>query len=243
MSLEKVVEYCCSCMNRRALDYLVNERRLTEQTIKEWQIGYCPYEIDDLANSISRDILLKQKIVIEGENGLFSFMRNSVVFPLINQYGEVVAVSSRPLQSAEEIKRKRLRKYWNSSFEKSSFLYGLNRAMGSIRETDKVIIGEGQIDVLMAHQYGFTNTVGTCGTALSIKHIALLGRYATEIIVVFDGDSSGQRAAAKLNRKMLPNIDIKSVTMPSGEDIDSFLLSCGTEEFDRVLKSAISIAP
>lgn len=242
MSLSKVVEYCRSQLSEQALKYLVDTRHLTTEVIDQWQLGFCPFDITGLAECTDRETLLQHKIIFEPKDGdRFSFMQNSVVFPFIDPYGRIVGVSSRPLQSSEVIKQKRLRKYWNSSFEKSSFLYGLHQATSSIRKLNKVIIGEGQIDVLMAHQHGFTNTVGTCGTALSTRHIMMLGRYTSEIVVVFDGDAAGQRALSKLKSKEQPGVVLKSVVMPAGEDIDSFLLSCGVDRFNELLETATEV--
>jgi len=241
MNLSKVVEYCRSQLNDKAIEYLTENRKLTQEIIDQWQLGFCPFDITGLAECTDSETLLQHKIIFESDSGRFSFMQNSVVFPFIDPYGRIVAVSSRPLQSNEVIKKKKLRKYWNSSFEKSCFLYGLNQAIPSIRQTNRVIIGEGQIDVLMAHQNGITNTVGTCGTALSARHIMMLARYTSEIIVVFDGDEAGQKALAKVKTKEQPGVVLKSVVMPADEDIDSFLRSCGVDRFNELLETAVEV--
>jgi DNA primase len=238
MNLLDVAQYCQQELGNRAYRYL-KERGVTEVSAEEFGLGYCPFEFEGLLTCTDQEELREHKLIIQKDDGqVICPVRDTLAFPFVNQYGKTVSISFRPLKSSDFIKSKGLRKYWHVSFEKSTFLYGLIRAIPHIRKEKKVIVGEGQFDVIMAHQNGIKNTVGVCGTALSIKQKSILARYASEIIVVFDGDDAGQNAIEKVKDKVPPNVTIKVVILPLKEDIDSFLRKFGRDAFIELLATA-----
>lgn len=235
MTLKAIAGYCRDHMNDAARRYLTN-RGVNEQSIKSFGLGFCPFEVEGLIEAVGKQKLLDQGVLFETEDGdLRCFIRNSITFPFINQYGKVVSISFRPKQSNEVIKTKKLRKYWHISFQKGSFVYGLRNAIPTIRDKEYVIVAEGQFDVIMAHQHGIKNTVSVGGTALSAQQINILSRYAKKIIVVFDGDESGQRALEKVKDRQVEGTIIETASLPDGEDVDSFLQSYGTEAFLKLI--------
>ncbi len=239
MSLRNVSRYCYGQLSTSAKRYLHN-RGVSTESIKEFGIGHCPFEIDGLISTIGEEELLEHQIIYKPQEGnIKCFVRNSIAFPFVDHFGRFVAVSFRPMQSNEVIKSKKLRKYWHTSFNKSAFLYGLYNAIPEIRRTGRAIVGEGQFDVIIAHQHGITNTIGAGGTALSTWHILTLAWFgAKEIVVVFDGDEAGRTALEKVKAKEIKGTEIKPVFLPDGEDLDSFVRSCGKDKFLEVVESA-----
>jgi len=238
MNLIDVAQYCQQHISDRAKRYL-NDRGVSDQSIAEFGLGYCPFDTDELIYSVGLEKLIELGVAYKKDDTyVCPNMRNSISFPLLNQYNHLVSISFRTMQANEVIKAKHIRKYWHISFEKSIFLYGLWNALPFIRQEEKVIIGEGQLDVVMAHQYGIKNTVGVCGTQLSVKQVSILARYTPEIIVVFDGDEAGQKSLQKVKKKELPGTKIKTVTLPVGEDMDSYLRSFGEVSFRELIATA-----
>jgi len=238
MTLKSIAKYCQNKLTRSARQYL-SARGVTDKSIQTFELGYCPFDIDEFVESLGKDNLKELGVVFETEDGdIRTFVRNTVTFPFVNQYNKVVSVSFRPMQPNEVIKSKNLRKYWHISFAKSLFLYGLRQAIPVIRKKRQVIVVEGQFDVIMSHQHDIVNTVGVGGTALSAQQVKILSRFAREIVVVFDGDPAGQRALEKVKQRELENIMIKTVRLPDGEDVDSFLQSYGKDGYLRLLSEA-----
>jgi len=239
MTLQAIAEYCQRQLNKASREYL-SSRGVTEESIQDFRLGHCPFDVDNLVIAVGRSNLIQDGIIFETDEGdLRCFIRNSIAFPFINQYEDIVSISFRPMQSNDVIKAKNLRKYWHTSFEKNVFLYGLNKAIPIIREHKKVIVVEGQFDTIISHQFGFTNTVSVGGTALTTQHIKILARFAKEIIVVFDGDAAGQKATEKAKQKEWDDISIRTVSLPDGEDVDSLLQSYGKEVYLDLLAESV----
>lgn len=176
--------------------------------------------------------------------GYFDLFRNRVLFPILNLSGKIAGFGGRVLGEDTP-------KYLNSPeslvFQKSKLAFGLYQAQKYIRELDEVILVEGYFDVLAMHSAGIKNVVATCGTALSPDHLALLGRFAKKIIVLFDGDKAG---IAATERAMEVGLDHGTVLygsrMPVGKDPDEVLLDPktgrtsaeGLEEMISILRGA-----
>lgn len=236
-----VTRYCRESLGKRARTYLV-DRGISDKSIEEWELGYCPFELDRLV-ACTDDLqgMLDSKILFEKKDSDYgSFIRNSISFPFYNEYNHIVAMSFRPIIAEEKRRELKLSKYWHTSFPKSSFLYGLNKAIPHIRKVDQAIVAEGQFDVITAHQHGIKNTVGVCGTALTDWHTSILARYAYEVVLVFDGDEAGENSRNKIIRnkreKCLElikascdrdDMSIKAVILPAGEDLDSYVRAFG----------------
>lgn len=240
MSFRNISRYCYGQLNISAKHYLRN-RGVSTESIKEFGLGFCPFDVDGLIDVVGEEELLEHQIIYKPEEGnIKCFVRNAITFPFVDHFGRFVAVSFRPTQSNEVIKSKKLRKYWHTSFNKSRFLYGLYNAIPEIRRTGRAIVGEGQFDVIIAHQHGIKNTIGAGGTALSSWQILTLAWFgAKEIVVVFDGDDAGRAALEKVKAKEVKGVKIKPVYLPDGEDLDSFVQSCGKDKLLEVIESAI----
>ncbi len=154
--------------------------------------------------------------------GYYDFFRDRVIFPIINPRNEVLGFGGRALSNDDDAK------YINSPdswlYNKSQCVYGLNTAFDGIRKTNQVIVVEGYMDCLAMQKHGFMQTIAPLGTALTDGQIKLLMRYSSNIVLLFDGDKAGRKAAMRaLDVCMTVNVMPRVALLPSGEDPDSFL--------------------
>lgn len=204
-----------------ALQYLIEKRKLTDQIITDFGIGFAPdksYELLQFLRSkgFTDDDLMQASLGKKSANNsdLFSFFRNRITFPIYDMMKNVVGFTARVLNPADQPK------YLNSSehkiFNKSKILYGLSHAKPYLTEFKKIIIVEGQMDVIWLARIGFPIGVASSGTALSDEHIKLLKRHIESLYLLFDNDEAGRQAtfrALKLcyNQDFFPKI----ITLPS----------------------------
>lgn len=225
-------------------EYLKN-RGLTEKTIKDWRIGYVRDEwrsiFDHLkSKGYTEDELHRAGVIkTEGQNTYDRF-RGRIMFPIFDSASRVIAFSGRILNDDGKSA-----KYLNSPqteiFDKSKVLYGYDRAKQSIRKFDFSILVEGQMDILMSHQAGFTNTVASSGTALTREHLALLKRISNKIIMSFDSDNAGAKATERgWMLSLASGMEVKIAEIPKGFDPADLILE-NKEEFKKVLKNSVHI--
>ncbi|WP_373499077.1 DNA primase [Desulfococcus sp.] len=227
---------------RSALAYLLN-RGLTRETIDRFSLGYAPPAWDSLSGyfsgrQISSDFLEKAGLVIPREKGggHYDRFRNRIVFPILDASSHIVGFGGRVMDDA-------LPKYLNSPetavFNKRRSLYGLDAARARCRETGTVYVVEGYFDVLALSQAGIRNAVATLGTALSTEHVRILKGYAREIVLVYDSDQAGMRAAVKsVETFRKENMNARILVLPEGDDPDSFLLRFGPGAFMEKARTA-----
>jgi len=208
--------------------YLEN-RSVTAETIKKWRIGYAPgppeagwRELRQHLNTAGYNdtLLLKAGLIKTTDVGKepFDVFRDRVMFPLRDQNGKVVAFSGRILAKDTEAP-----KYVNSPetdlYHKSDLLYGYDMAKHSIRQLGFWLIVEGQFDVVMSHQAGYSNTVAVSGTALTTHHVQLLERLSNKVVLALDADKAGIAAMKRAADLMLRRgIDVKVAALPDGAD-------------------------
>jgi DNA primase len=228
------------------LDYL-KKRGLTEKTIKDWRIGYVRNEWRTIYDHLKSKGFLDEEmeragvIKTEGQNTYDRF-RGRIMFPLFDSAGRVIAFSGRIMPAFDDGKAG---KYLNSPqteiFDKSKTLYGFDRAKLSIRKLDFSVLVEGQMDIIMSHQAGFTNTVASSGTALTAEHLKLLKRISNRIIMSFDSDNAGAKAAERgWALALASGMEVKVAAIPKGYDPADLILR-NKEEFKDVLKNAVHI--
>ena len=190
-------------MGKRASEYL-KERGLSEETIKEFEIGFAPNNFEELTlNLINlgydvKDVERSGLNFKSDRGGYVDRFRGRIMFPIYNHFGKVVGFSGRILP---ELDKGESGKYINSPetpiFNKSKILYGFHKAKNYIREQKFALLVEGQMDFLMAYQDGVKNTVATSGTALTEDHLVTLRRQAEELVLCFDADEAGIKAAER----------------------------------------------
>lgn len=186
-----------------AKEYLLS-RGIKNDAIEEFKVGFAPNNFEDLTIYLinkgfdMRDIV-RSGLAIKNEKGkVFDRFRGRIMFPLFNSFGKTVGFSGRILPMFE---KEETAKYLNSPetpiFNKSRLIYGLHLAKEAIREKGEIVLVEGQLDVVMCHQDGVKNAVGTSGTALTSDHLQVLKRYAPRLILCFDADEAGKQAAER----------------------------------------------
>ncbi|RPJ62635.1 MAG: DNA primase, partial [Dehalococcoidia bacterium] len=178
----------------------VKKRNLAPKTVENFQIGYALNRWDDLSGHLIKagykeaDILAVGLIVLRDKEGYYDRFRNRLMFPIRDIKSRVVGFGGRALDDS-------LPKYLNSPqtpiFDKSSIIYGIDRAQASIRQKDSVVITEGYMDTIAAHEYGFENTVASMGTALTSKQISTLRKLSKNVIFALDSDQAGLEATTR----------------------------------------------
>ncbi|MBI2712205.1 MAG: DNA primase [Bdellovibrio sp.] len=168
---------------------------------------------------------------LPGAPGYFDLFRNRAIFPILNLRGKVAGFGGRALGDETP-------KYLNSPesivFHKSRLIFGLYQAQKFVRELDQVILVEGYFDVLAMHCAGFQNVVSTCGTALTPDHLKILSRFASQIVVLFDGDSAGVAATERVMETALESGHVLfGAKIPAGLDPDEILLKAESGELSQ----------
>ncbi|MEY3323106.1 MAG: hypothetical protein RLZZ417_2689 [Bacteroidota bacterium] len=212
-------------------------RDFREEVIKEFKLGFAP----ESGNAFTTEALKKgyslnylQKLGLTNSQGN-DFFRGRVMFPVFNMSGKVIAFAGRIL-----IKDTKAPKYINSPeteiYLKSKTLFGMNFARKLIQKEDECIITEGYTDVLSLHQAGISNAVASSGTSLTKDQIRIIKRLTENVLILFDGDAAGINAAVRgLSLTLEEDLNVRLVTLPEGEDPDSFLKKVGTAQFKEFL--------
>lgn len=214
----------------------LEKRGLDEATVSVFSIGSAPDEWRVLLNALlakkySAELMAQAGLVSRGKTGNFyDTFRGRVIFPIKNLYGKTIAFGGRA------IKDEQIPKYLNSPetplYNKSEILYGLDVAKEAIKSEGFAFITEGYLDTISCHQFGFLNTVATLGTSLTPGHCRLLKRFTEKVVLVFDGDTAGRKAARKALRLLLAvGLDPKVLVLPDGLDPDGYLRARGAEAF------------
>ncbi len=224
------------------LEYLKN-RGLTDATIADWRIGYVRDEwrmiSDHLRSRNFSDKEAERAGITKTENGsTYDRFRGRVMFPIFDAIGRPIAFSGRILHDDGKSA-----KYLNSPqtelFDKSKVLYGYNAAKQAIKKFDFSIIVEGQMDLLMCHQAGFNNAVASSGTALTAEHLRLVQRISNNVIMSFDSDNAGAKAAEKAWILALSiGMEVKIAALPKGFDPADVILA-NKDQFKQILKNGI----
>lgn len=227
-----------------ALDYLTG-RGLTLKTIKHFGLGAAPDSWDALIHHLkekgyTESDMLAANVIGKSERGsLYDRFRKRVMFPIINIRGNIVAFSGRAMPGED----KQGGKYVNTAdtpvYKKSENLFGINFAKNVCSE--RVILVEGNMDVISLHQAGFENTVAPLGTAFTTEQANLLSRYTKEIVLMLDADAAGQKAVRRAS-ELLENtgLSVRVVVVPNGKDPDEYIKKNGKERFAALLEGAVS---
>ena len=201
------------------------KRGLTKETIRAWSLGLAPDGWRSLLEALGVEGYTLPELTAAGlikeadeKRGTFyDRFRNRLMFPIRDAAGRTVAFTGRALSKDDQAK------YLNSPetdlFKKSEVLFGMDRAKDAIRQRGFAILVEGQFDLVLLHQAGFTNTIALSGTALSSQHLSLIKRYADNLMLCLDSDRAGLAASAKNARAaLLSGMRVKAVRLPEGKD-------------------------
>lgn len=203
----------------------VTSRGVTEYTMHAWRIGYAPDEWRGLkthleAKGFHEADIFRAGLIKEAGEGKekYDVFRDRIMFPICDTSGRVVAFSGRTMKKEDGVP-----KYVNSPetdlYKKSEILYGYHRAKNSIRQYDFSLLVEGQFDLVLTHQAGYSNTVAVSGTAFTEHHLALLTRLSSRTVLALDSDKAGIGAVKRVSGMMLARgVDVKVAEMPFGKD-------------------------
>lgn len=229
--LEEIVDFCKRNLdvNAEAREYLFKQRGLSEGIAEQFKIGYCPSDLSALYKRVSPQKLREIGFIRDAESSQFP---SRIIFPVWNQYGELVAIAGRILPKYFT----GVRKYYNTLYAKSRILFGMNFALEKIKETSEALVTEGHLDVITSHEFGLTNVVGTCGTAFTFEHMMILARYAKKIRLLFDADEAGMKATKRVLGTEYPGVEVDSVSVSNDEDLDSYLRKSGVEALRKLLQ-------
>lgn len=226
----------------QARKYLIDDRHLDEDIIKEFGIGL---SLND--NNLTKLLIKKgytEKEVIDlslGSKGdkLNDLFRNRITFPICNDKGDVVAFSARIFNSEDSNKYINSRE--NILFKKGNILYNYEKCKRECSKSKKVILVEGQIDAIRIYSIGLKNVCATMGTALTKEHIGLLKRLNSTVILCLDNDSAGEKSTLS-NGEYLINagIDVLVVRLNGEKDPDSYIIKNGKDAFIDNINNAIS---
>ena len=219
-----------------ALDYMA-KREITPATAKRFGLGYAPDTWDSLIKAMkelgySEYELFDAGLVRKGKNGgHYDTFRSRLMFPVIDVRGDVIGFSGRILGEGEP-------KYMNSPetlvFNKSRNLFALNLAKKS--KSGHIILAEGNIDVVMMHQAGFDSAVASLGTSLTPEQARLISHYTKEVIIAYDSDGAGKKAAQRAIG-LLDKLDVKVkvLSMSGAKDPDEYIKTKGADAFRNLL--------
>lgn len=233
----------CLTTKEGAIGYkYFKDRGLSDDTIRRFGLGFAPDDFHALTNYMLKLGYTKDELVYanlarrsqKNESNVYDNFRNRVMFPIIDVKGNVIAFGGRVMDDSKP-------KYLNTSdtmvYKKSQGVFALNLAKKSGK--DSLILCEGYMDVIAMHQAGFTNTVAGLGTALTSEQAHLLSRYASEIMIAYDADEAGQKAAARALTifKGTP-LKIKVLHLSGGKDPDEIIKNYGIEKMKAIINGA-----
>ncbi len=218
------------------------ERGFREDTIKKFELGWSPKKKDAftelaLKSGYKLKFLENTGLTIVKKDSNYNFDRFSerVIFPIHTLSGKVIAFGGRTLRKDDKTA-----KYLNSPeseiYHKSKILYGIYFAKNSIVKKDKCYMVEGYTDVISMHQSGIENVVASSGTALTTDQIKLVRRFTRNLTIIYDGDPAGIKASLRgIDLVLAEEMNVKIVTLPEGEDPDSYARSNSTEQLVKYI--------
>ncbi len=218
-----------------AREYL-KKRRLTEETIKDFRIGFGGNNWNKLTGFLKGkgfgdDLILKSGVACQGNDGLFDRFKDRIIFPIFDRDGNTVGFGGRIL-SEDKSQAKYLNSPENPVFHKGGLLFSLNFAKDEIIKKKEALIVEGYMDVIALNQNGIKNAVAPLGTALTINQLAILKRFAESVVFIFDGDEAGINAANRaLDVSADSELNQTVVILPGKKDPYDFVMEKGKNAF------------
>jgi DNA primase len=225
----------------------LKRRGITNETAKRWQLGYAPDEWDVFGSWAraqgydARDLIASGLVKARDDDQTsninprtsYDRFRGRIMFPICNDVGEVIAFSGRLLKEEEGAA-----KYLNSPetplFRKGNILFGLHKSKRALIEANCALVCEGQLDLISLFEAGITNVIAPQGTAFTENQARILKRFVDEVVLCFDSDAAGAKAAERsLDALMGNDFLVRVVELPPGEDPDSLIRREGKEQFEK----------
>jgi DNA primase len=227
-----------------ARDYLVR-RGVSSEAINLFRLGYAPDTWDDTVNwaksrSFELAIVEQAGLILrkEGTQNFYDRFRGRLVFPICDEQGRVIGFSGRILEGDEKAA-----KYVNSPetpiFTKSKVFFGLNKSKRALLDAETAIVCEGQLDLISCFMAGVENIVAPQGTAFTSEHARILKRYVQEVVLCFDSDEAGQKAAVRsMDTLLASDLAVRVAVVPPPHDPDSFVKAFGGAVFKELIDKA-----
>ena len=232
-----------SNLGLKAKEYLINERHLSEEAIKEFNIGLALNDnnLNKLLSSkgYSDKDIIEMSLANKTDNGLLDMFRNRITFPICNHEGKIIAYSARIYQNEDTSK------YINSKesviFKKGYTFYNYDKCRLEALKIKSVILVEGQMDAIRVYTSGFKNVIASMGTAITSNHISLLKKLNAKVILMMDNANAGEKSTILNGEELIKNnIEVSVVRLTGEKDPDSFILKNGADAFRDALKGEIS---
>ena len=214
---------------------ILEDRQIEPEFAQRFGIGYAPQY--GLLKTLNPEEPMKTGLFSENGRGeVYDRFRRRLMFPIWNERGKAIAFGGRIVGDGEP-------KYLNSPesplYSKSFVLYGLHLAKKQAREAGKMVVVEGYFDVLSLHQNGIQNVVASCGTSLTSQQVSILSRHVSEVVVNYDPDAAGQRAASRSIERLLERgLTVRILRLPGGLDPDDFVRREGPDAYRALLDKA-----
>ncbi len=231
---------------KTAREYLKG-RGVNLETVKTFRLGFAPNEWDALlkylrSKGISEEVIHSAGLTIarEGKGGFYDRFRNRIVFPISDIQNRLVAFGARAMQESDGAK------YINSPetavYTKGQHMFGLQLTKAAVGKSDRIIVVEGYMDMIMPYIHGVENIAASLGTALTIEQVRLIRRYTNNVVMLFDTDSAGQSAIVRsLDLLIDEGMNVRVATLAQDEDPDSFIRQQGAESFAMRIDNAQSL--
>lgn len=269
--MEEATNFFVTIFNKETAPraYLL-DRGVSSSMIKEFKIGFAPKKWQSVSNYLLKKGYKKENlekvglIKLKVDGSFYDRFRSRIIFPISDSSGRVIAFTGRIFSLENKESSVEQAKYLNSPdtpiFNKSNTLFGIDKAKTSIRKRDYTIIVEGQFDLILSHQAGFTNTVAVSGTALSerineyqklredgnsnevkINNLGLIRRLSSNVIFAFDGDQAGIKAASRSALIALSlEMQVKIAILPEGQD-PADIISKNVNVWKAIIKNSVDI--
>jgi len=218
-------------------------RDLRPETVKRFSLGYAPDGWSNLVDAARKAGFKERMLLASGlakrgqREGLYDFCRNRITFPIRDVSGNMVAFGARDLSGESPAK------YINSPetavYKKGRILYGLHEARDGLRQARTAILVEGYFDLLRCFDAGIENVVASCGTALTSDQAKLIQRYVPEVVIVFDGDAAGVKAALRgIGVLVGVGLGVRALILPDGKDPDDYIRDAEAGAFGTLVANA-----
>ena len=229
---------------RRCVQYLMQTRGLSVETIKRYRMGCAPNSWSALKKHMmslgyTERELEEASLISRSKNNTknsFDFFVDRAMFPFYDLTGHIVGFGGRTLGDDK-------RKYLNSRdtlvYNKNKFLFSMNIAKNAAVKSRQILLCEGNLDVISLTQAGFENAVASCGTALTPEQVRLISSYADEVVICYDSDEAGQKATRKaIDLLSAAGLKTRVISMKGAKDPDEFIRKFGSQTFDAMLNTA-----
>ncbi len=248
LAAEKFFRYCMfdPKLGRAGMAYLRGKRALDEATIKHFGLGFAPNDFYALTNhmrslgyneeELQYAFLCGKSQKSTAKNSYYDYFRNRVIFPIIDTAGSVIGFGGRVMDDSKP-------KYLNTSdtaaFKKSRNLFALNYAKNHAE--DYLILCEGYMDVIALHAAGYESAIATLGTALTDEQARIISRYTKRVLICYDSDEAGQKAAFRASSILTEaGLDVRVLKMEGAKDPDEYIRKNGAPRFQGVINGSLT---